>query len=222
MCNLSFGKNINPGCGELCFPKINDCWFMIRETHCVWTFLLQQICALHLWTYWGNSSSLVKSLSRGKYAAQVKTGRVTWLVLEGCCRCHHCRRTQSYWEWRKGTPPGLYPSLRSFSPHMHSASKQSHFSIYHSLLFSAGYLRGSMRKGPSLWQPLQLLDGAQGCKSKEKKAAMNRVRSLPSPRFNGGVTGGRQLSKPTFEHSYVKIMSMGWNHQFTPLQFSPA
>jgi len=85
---------------------------------------------------------------------------------------------------------------------MHYASKPSHLSQYPSLLFSTGYLRGSQREGLLLWEPLLLLDGAQGCKT------------LPSSRFNRGLTG----RMTTFELRYGK----GWTQWTIPLNFSLA
>lgn len=42
---LSTGlRQINPACG-CCYPKINNGWYTILETWCVWKFVLQQICS---------------------------------------------------------------------------------------------------------------------------------------------------------------------------------
>ena len=144
----------------------------------------------HLNTSRDNSSSLVKkkktkekkNLQELRSQSRNQSGSIGWSVRTRVATDASragVTGAQSRWEKAEKTYTACSPSLHSFSPNMHSASKQSHPSIYHSFLFSAGYLRGSLREGPSLRQPFHFLDGAQGCKSEEKKKAVTSSRSVP-------------------------------------------
>lgn len=171
-CKLSIGaKQINPGGGELCFPKINNCWFMIPRL--VWTFLLQTSMFTHFYASQDNSSSLVKTWAGKEKQPKWKPGEDLRLVLVCCGKCQascrHCRRAGSCWEKERyptctlDITPLLLPK-HAFCFQTTPLLRLSFISVFFSAL-SSGQLERGHHYGNHSW----LLEKAQGCKSEEKK-----------------------------------------------------